>query len=392
MKVGYARLEITAPLGTVINGWSYARISDGILDELYATAIAFSDGERTAVAITLDILEMRRADNDIIRNMIAERYGIEPDAVLVHCTHSHYTPEVSGVMFERSEEYRDYFFKRVTDAAGFAIADMKEATAFIGKEEAKGACFVRRFIMKDGSCKMNPPKDDPNIVCRENTPDETVQFVKIVREGGHDVVIVNFGAHPCSLGAETKFSADYVHFVRLTLEQALADEADGKGAKVAFFDGAEGDTGTIDIYAPKRGYKAIRHTGRLIASAVLRGYTYAEPVNTDKVFYEVADLIVPSINDVTPDRPSRLSCLGFGEVAFIGLPGEPFCEIGKRIKAGSAFKMTMPTCNTNDWISYIAMPECVPRGGYGASGVDEHLETADMLINKAIELSKKYSK
>ena len=45
MKVGYSRVEITAPIGTVINGWSYERISDGILDEIYATAVAFSDVE-----------------------------------------------------------------------------------------------------------------------------------------------------------------------------------------------------------------------------------------------------------------------------------------------------------------------------------------------------------
>lgn len=393
MKVGFSRVEITAPVGTVINGWSYERISDGIRDEIYATAIAFSDGEKTAIAITLDALEMVREDNDIIRNMISEKYGIDKDAILLHCIHSHYTPEISGVMFTRSEEYRDYFFKKVTDAAGFAVADLKEASAFIGRHEAKGASFVRRFIMKDGSCKMNPSKDDPDIVGRETEADETVQFVKLVREGAPDVVIVNFGTHPCTQGGDTKFSADYVHFVRLTLEQALTDEADGKGVLVAFFNGAEGDTGTVDIYNRRHGYTASRNVGRIIAGAVLSAYTYAEPVSTDGIFYEIKELSIPSITEGREPRQARVSCIGFGEVAFMGLPGEPFCEIGKRIKAGSAFKMTLPTCNTNDWISYIPMRECIPRGGYGAAGSQPHYpDIADRLIETSIELSEKYAK
>ena len=71
MKVGFSRQEITAPLGTILNGYPKPRFADGILDNVYATALAFSDGEKTAIALTLDILEMRRDDNDIIRNMIS---------------------------------------------------------------------------------------------------------------------------------------------------------------------------------------------------------------------------------------------------------------------------------------------------------------------------------
>ncbi len=393
MKVGYSRLEITAPLGTVINGLGKPRIADGILDGLYATAVAFSDGDRIAVAITLDILEMRRVDHDKIRNMISERYGVDGDAVFIHCTHSHYTPEISGVMFEKDWRYVDFFFGRVADSAGIAIADLKEAEAYVGRGEAKNVSFVRRFIMKDGTCKMNPSKDDSDVICRESEPDESVQFIKFVRNGGHDVVIVNFATHPCTLGSITKFSADYIHFVRLTLEQALSDEANGKGAKVAFFNGAEGDTGTIDIYNAKRGYTHIQHIGRVIAGAVLSAYTYAEPVMTGKISFEIKEILIPSVSDRASARSARVSCLALGEVAFMGLPGEAFGEIGRKIKTGSAFKMTIPTCNTNDWISYIPTREAIPRGGYGAEGSTAYYpDAADMIIEASMELSKKFTK
>jgi len=393
MKVGFSRLEVTAPLGTVINGYHQPRISDGVKDPITVTAIAFSDGENTAVAVTMDILEMVRVDCDYLRGLIAERHGIDAEAVLLHCTHSHTTPEISGVMFERSEQYRDYFFKRVADAAGFAIADLKEAKISVATGEAKEVAFNRRFIYTDGKCNGYPktPEDYANIVGTDGEPDETVQLVKIEREGAHDIAIVNFQTHPDTQGGN-QFSADYVHFVRLTLEQALADEADGKGTKVAFFDGAQGDCGYVDLRdRSKRGYKHCRHIGRVIAAGILSVYTYAEPVEDGKVFFKQVDVHIPAINENAKDRDIKLSCLGFGNIAFIGLPGEPFAEVGRQIKAKCEFKMTIPTCNTNDWISYIPMPGCFKYGGYGVGGRGTfNPETGPMLIDKAVELSKEF--
>ena len=89
MKVGYSRLEITPPLGITINGFWEPRYADGILDPLYATAVAFSDGEKTAAVVSLDILELIQSDTDPLRARIGEKFGIDPDAVLLHCTHTH---------------------------------------------------------------------------------------------------------------------------------------------------------------------------------------------------------------------------------------------------------------------------------------------------------------
>ena len=39
MKAGYARIDITPPLGSPIAGYYDPRIADGILDPVYATAV-----------------------------------------------------------------------------------------------------------------------------------------------------------------------------------------------------------------------------------------------------------------------------------------------------------------------------------------------------------------
>jgi len=210
MKVGISRLKITPPIGGVISGGHKPVISTGILDDLYATAIAFNDGDKTVVAITLDILELAKRDTDAIRALVAEKNGLDPDAVLVHSIHTHTGPEVSGIMHTPDPAYVDFLFKRISDAVTFAIADMTDAKFFIGRGQAPGATFIRRFKMKDGTVKTNAPWGDPDVIGTQGTPDETVQLLKIVREGKPDIALVNFQVHPASLGG-TKISADFVH-------------------------------------------------------------------------------------------------------------------------------------------------------------------------------------
>ena len=67
MKAGFAKIDITPPLGVNLGGYYRERYSDHVIEPLYATAVAFSDGERTAIAISVDILEILQKDTDVIR-------------------------------------------------------------------------------------------------------------------------------------------------------------------------------------------------------------------------------------------------------------------------------------------------------------------------------------
>ncbi|MBQ4605404.1 MAG: hypothetical protein IJB15_01785, partial [Clostridia bacterium] len=129
MKAGFARLDITPPFGTCISGYFNERRADGILDPLQAHAIAFTDGERTAAAVSLDVIGINQQNMDIIRRRAAEKNGLDYEAVFLACTHTHTGPEVNaGGLFEINPTYNEYLFDRISDAITLAIADMKEAT------------------------------------------------------------------------------------------------------------------------------------------------------------------------------------------------------------------------------------------------------------------------
>lgn len=431
MKAGFARLDITPPLGTRIVGYYNERIADGIIDPLMISAVAFSDGENTAVAVSMDVLEMLQRTMDIIRKRAAEKNNIPYESIFLHCTHTHLGPELDeGMLFKTDPAYNEYFFNRVSDVIALAIADMKESTVEIARGEAKDISYIRRYRMKDGSVKTNPGPD-PNVVAPVGEADETVQLVKIVRENAADIAIVNFQVHPDVIGG-TKFCSDFPGFMRRTLEGALRDEKDGKGVYAIYFNGAQGDLNHVNRMLKRKGVKHSEHMGRVIAGAVLSIYSYTEPVESDKVFFKQINAKIPAnkgtdeevrkaeefirIEDeqglqaamnadlgfVSSPHAHRIvwvkdegelsdlyvTCVGFGDVAFVGLPGEPFTEIGRQIKNGSAFKMTIPCCNTNGSEGYFPLRDTFEGGSYETISSRFKAGVAEKLIETGIQITK----
>ena len=65
-----------------------------------------------------------------------------------------------------------------------------------------------------------------------------------------------------------------------------------------------------------------------------------------------------------PVRPYREKTFRMGEAAFVGLPGEPFVEIGLAIKAGSPFPLTTVFALCNGVTGYVPLAEHFDHGGY----------------------------
>ena len=415
MKAGIAKLDITPALGANLNGYYRERPASRVIEPLYVTALAFSDGENTALAISLDISEILQRDTDDIRKRVSDRTGLPFEAVFLACIHTHTAPVISEILgfFKRDPEYYQFFCDQVCNAAEAAIADMQEATASIARGKAEGIAFIRRMRMKDGNTRITVPKDQiPEIANPVGVPDETVQLVKLQRPGAADIAIVNFGCHPDVLGG-TGICPDWPCYMRDALEGALVGEAEGKGVKVIFFNGAQGDVSHWNKMDPVRrgGVTHSRHMGRVIAGAVLGIYTYTEPVPSDRVFYR-QNMAHVRVNKGTPEEvaiakqvdaaflnnkemsmldtagfpfnvvmarkfirlehrdpviPLNVVCVGFGQVAFLGLPGEPFTEIGRQIKDSSPFAMTIPCCNANGSEGYFPTDGALLEEGYESS-------------------------
>ena len=68
-----------------------------------------------------------------------------------------------------------------------------------------------------------------------------------------------------------------------------------------------------------------------------------------------------------PDSYSfTLSAIKIGDMAFAGIPGEPFTEIANRIYDASPFETTVLCCLTNGGDSYFPTSRAYEEGGYEA--------------------------
>ena len=79
-RVGFARVNVTPPMGLEMEGYYVERHVEGVLDELEADAVAFSCAGRKAVVISLDSCLIVRDTMEKFRARIAEDCGLEPEA------------------------------------------------------------------------------------------------------------------------------------------------------------------------------------------------------------------------------------------------------------------------------------------------------------------------
>ena len=102
--------------------------------------------------------------------------------------------------------------------------------------------------------------------------------------------------------------------------------------------------------------------------------------------------LVAKANRVTrlekfPDEKELyLTAVSVGDVVFAGLPGEPFTDIGRGIKNGSKFELTMPACCANGYEGYYPMQSAYDEAGYEAATAQYKAGTAEKLIETSLEV------
>ncbi len=427
LKVGFGRTDITPPNGIFIPGYYSDRWGDGYLDRLTGNCIAVSDGEKTAVIFSLDLIGINQAVGDKMRKVVAERNNLPFEAVYYACTHTH---TGAAVGHHIDEAYNSILFRKLADAAKEAIADLTEAEVYAARGKVEDISFIRRFRMKNGKTQTNPGVGNPEIEGPIGTPDEMLQLVRILRGDKDEIVLINFQVHPDVIGG-CKYSADYPGFVRRAFEGAVP------GVKCVYFNGAQGDTNHINVTAPKtrtaKGYNHSRHMGLSIAGEAMKIYTYAEKVEGEDVGFIQRDITVPSHRGTPEQLPLahkyveaheagrheeipyhgmeyttvvaeayrmirlengpdsftlHLNAVRFGDIAFSGIPGEPFTDIGRGIKEGSPFFMTFVNCCANGSEAYYPMQSAFDEGGYEARSSKFCAGIAETLIDESVKMLK----
>jgi len=83
-----------------------------------------------------------------------------------------------------------------------------------------------------------------------------------------------------------------------------------------------------------------------------------------------------------------VSAVAFCGIAWLGIAGEPFLEIGKQIRANSSFASTNVCCLTNGGEGYYATAEAYDQGGYEPRNSRFLKGVAETLIQTSVDLLK----
>ena len=105
--------------------------------------------------------------------------------------------------------------------------------------------------------------------------------------------------------------------------------------------------------------------------------------------YEAETLLGLGKNAVTPNVCVSAFCVG--DFAVAGIPGEPFCEIGKRIRAGGHFPAQFTLGLTNGSQGYYPTQDAFEVQGYEARTSRFKAGVGELLADTALELLAKLS-
>ena len=425
LRIGFARLDVTPPLGLSLAGYFEDRKADGILDPIQLNAVAISCGEDTLLMIAADLISMDGAQSKKIRALIEKECGIPADHIAINCLHQHTTIRVGAGLFGvRDGAYLEVLYRKFADVARLSLADLREARMESGEKQAsEPLSFIRRFRMKDGSVATNPYGRVAEIDHPVGEADNTVRLLRFRREGGKDIALVQFCTHPDVIGG-TNFSADWPGFVRRYVENDLAN------AHCVLFNGAQGDTNHIDPYHIQKwrddryGFSA--HMGRVIADAVLSLWDHTDPCAVERLTAATAEVAVKTRTDGeeryeemkafyaayeagTLGRKANiaelgearrimgirtapiynyvhLTVFGIGDVLFVGFGGEPFTEYMHRLRREAPCKMLLTGCNTNGSVGYLPTKAAFEEGGYESRGTAFVPELEELVISKALQM------
>ena len=223
-KAGFGYANITPKQdGLPMAGYSDGRVSAGYMTYLEARAVAVQDeaGE-ILLFVTADLSFIRpKFGKQVMEKMVSE-LGLPEDHIILSGTHTHGSIETESLSAKGVPEFNEQASNGMVEAARLAIEDLKPAEIYVGTAITENLNFVRRYFMDDGSFTTdNFPGTGTKVVSHETEADPQLVMTRFVREGGKDILISNFQAHPHLEGKFEGVSAETVGAMRDAFEAGL---------------------------------------------------------------------------------------------------------------------------------------------------------------------------
>jgi len=247
MRVAFNKIKITPKdyIGMPMAGYARKHPCLGKLDDIYANGVLITnekkDNQKASVLlISLDLLKIPLGLSEYIKKLIKREHKLEPDQILIHCTHTHSAPDltgefhwpgglfqvIKGIMFgmNRNDSYIVWFTLRIIKMVDELFKSLKP-------------------------CKLAWSKKNfnPDIVINRRHPKQStipeLGVISFIDLDENELIgfILNYSCHPTTLSfMNKKLSADYPGKIIERIAHLTKNKV-----RVVFFNGMAGDLNPI---------------------------------------------------------------------------------------------------------------------------------------------------
>ncbi len=415
MRFGFAKTDITPRVGVELSGFGafINRHSIAVRDRLWSRAMAVEQDGKTLILSGNDLVGITAPATGRVRELVGSATGVEADAVMVHCTHTHSGPATAGYhgWGEPDPPYLELLPDRIAAACIEAVDSLQEATLSHAEVPCEGIGLNREYD------KDAPPLDD--VLCDDWRPakpelTDTTCHVMTVRGGDRLIGFLSyFGCHPVVCCAQTRYiHGDYAGVATNMLER------EHPGSVGLFLQGAQGDVNSCVVHkAEQESLLALDVIAARYARSVREGMRCAQPIEADalawtlqqvtfsrkalgidyfreKLAEQEAIMHAPGASDASREvrlamvyalayrrliaatqageslePPTELQGLRVGPIAFLASPFETFQAIKNDVRQGARSPIALVMGITNDTLGYAPDRTAAERGGYAADTV-----------------------
>jgi hypothetical protein len=413
MKAGFAKTDITPRVGVELCGFGpfLCRHSIAVRDRLWARAMAVSDGNKTCVVVSCDLIGLVAETVRKVRDLVRTETKLAADEIMVHCTHTHSGPATLNLIGwgQMDYPYMEILPGRIADACKRAIHNLVEAKLFHAEVPCEGIGLNREYD-KDAPPLEDVLRDDWRPAKPELT-DTTCHVVKAVNHEGKMIGFCSyFGCHPVVCCQTTRYiHGDYAGVATNMLER------ENPGSVGLFLQGAQGDVNSCVVHKPEpEALLALDVIAARYANNVRRGLNAAMPLADSELrsvskkveisripisqeqlltWLREKEAVVQTANasdladdvrfaavyiqsirsmlaemdagqDMTP--PAEVQGIRIGDISLLASPFETFQAIKNDVVKNASAKIPLVMGLTNDLWGYAPDRTVAARGGYAA--------------------------
>jgi len=392
LQVGVAKIDITPEKPVKMSGYGSRKdLSIGVHDPLSARVLVFANGSEKLVLVSADLIGYYDGTADYLRKAILEACDLEASELFLTAIHTHSAPTLTYDVehgHPNNVAYTETFKTRLIEAVQKAMKNAGPAQMGV----ATGSCPVgsnRREvrIREDG---------ESDIVLGRNPygpTDKEVLVMKLARPDGELIALAfDYATHATSLGAKNyTISGDVIGLAEQFVEKVM-----GLDVIAPAFAGASGDIDPWFRVLPEFNTES----GWIPEPVLLGTFLGEEVVHTSRraKLSDSEDSIKTAFATVELPRKKsegfgagrsgamNVSVARIGDVAFVGLGGEVFNEIGMAIKAGSPCKHTFVITHCNGAAGYLAPEELHVEGGYEIRSSAFAPQAAEIVVRRSLHM------